>query len=54
MRVLQKFVTDPHTCPYLPAQRATMEYNYAPVLAPQEYEDLMNRGYRKFGPLFFR
>lgn len=54
MRVLQQFVTDPHPCPYLPEQSATMEYSYAPVLSPQEYEDLMNRGYRKFGPLFFQ
>lgn len=54
MRVLQQFVSDPHSCPYLPEQNAKMEYSYAPVLSPQEYEDLMNTGYRKFGPLFFR
>jgi arginine-tRNA-protein transferase len=54
MRVLQQFVTDPHTCPYLADRDATMEYSYAPVMSPAEYEDLMNRGYRKFGPLFFR
>jgi arginine-tRNA-protein transferase len=54
MRVLQQIVTDPHPCHYLADREAITEYSYAPFLEPQEYEDLMNRGYRKFGPLFFR
>lgn len=54
MLVLQQIVTDPHPCAYLSDREATTEYSYAPLLKPQEYEDLMNRGYRKFGPLFFR
>jgi arginine-tRNA-protein transferase len=54
MRVLQQIVTDPHPCPYLPDREAITEYSYAPELQPREYEELMNQGYRKFGPLFFR
>lgn len=54
MLVLHTFVTDPHPCPYLPDRTASLEYSYAPVLSGEEYQDLMDRGYRKFGPLFFR
>lgn len=31
-----------------------LDYTLVRRLAPQEYEDLMNSGHRKFGPLFFR
>jgi leucyl-tRNA---protein transferase len=54
MRVLQQFTSDAHTCAYLPDRLSTLEYAYAPVLTAQEYEDLMNRGFRKFGALFFQ
>lgn len=54
MLVLQKFTSDDHECAYLPDRVSRLEYSYAPVLKAQEYEDLMNRGYRKFGALFFR
>jgi len=54
LRVLHQFVADPHACAYLPEQEAALEYSYAPWLTAQEYEDLMNRGYRKFGAMFFR
>ncbi|MFN3652302.1 MAG: arginyltransferase [Armatimonadota bacterium] len=54
MLVLQQFKTGPEPCAYLPEQSATLEYSYTPILTPQEYEDAMNRGCRKFGPLLFR
>lgn len=54
MRVVRRFVTNPQPCAYLPDRNARMEYLYTPELSAEEYEDLMNRGYRKFGPLPFR
>lgn len=54
MRVLQQIVTDPHPCVYLPDETAQLEYSYTACITPEEYEALMNRGYRKFGPLLFR
>lgn len=53
MKVLQEFTTDPHTCHYLPEQQAMLHYSFVPEMTPQEYEDLMNTGYRKFGPVLF-
>lgn len=49
-----QFLSEAHACAYLPDRLSTLEYTYSPRLKPEEYEDLMNRGYRKFGPLVFR
>jgi leucyl-tRNA---protein transferase len=54
MRVLHRFVTEPHPCAYLSERTAKLEYSFADSMSAQEYEDLMNRGYRKFGAAFFR
>jgi arginine-tRNA-protein transferase len=54
MRVLHQFASDPHSCHYLPHQTATLHYSLAPNMSASEYEELMNRGYRKFGAIFFR
>jgi leucyl-tRNA---protein transferase len=54
MLVLQRVVTPPHPCAYLPDRPATLDYSYVGALSPQEYEDLMNQGYRKFGRMLFR
>lgn len=54
MLILQQFVSDPGPCAYLPQFTSQLEYSVAPVLAPEEYEELMNQGHRKFGMAFFR
>lgn len=54
MLIIHQFTTDPHNCAYLPGRVAKLEYSVAPVLEPEEYEDLMNLGCRKFGLAFFR
>lgn len=53
MRILQQFGSGPETCHYLPDRDATQEYVQVGQLSPQEYEDLMNQGWRKFGPMLF-
>lgn len=54
MRLLHQFVTDPNECTYLPDRQAKTEYSIVSSLSPLEYEDLMNRGFRKFGRVLFR
>ena len=53
MHILRQFYSGPETCHYLSDRDATQEYVQVGQLSPQEYEDLMNRGWRKFGPMLF-
>jgi arginine-tRNA-protein transferase len=54
MLIAQQFRSEPHDCLYLPGQVAEMEYTAVAALDGAEYLALMDRGYRKFGPLVFR
>lgn len=54
MRVLQTIHTGPDTCTYLAEQQCTMENLVVAQLSPMEYEQKMNNGWRKFGPVLFR
>jgi len=54
MLVLNSFQTDPEPCMYLPEQQSRLEYEIVAELSPEEYEERMNAGWRKFGPLLFR
>lgn len=54
MRVLNRFVTPARRCPYLPDREARLEYTLVSRLSPEEYELLLDRGYRKFGIALFR
>lgn len=51
---LRTFVSEHSVCAYLPDRPSRLEYSYVPELTPKDYEGLMLRGYRKFGPLVFR
>ncbi len=54
MQILDQFLSGPDVCHYLPNRLATQQYAVAAQLSPAEYEDLMNRGWRKFGQTLFR
>lgn len=41
-------------CSYLPGRNSQMQYRIAMVLAPQRYEQLLERGWRRFGRTLFR
>ena len=41
-------------CPYLPGRQRQFEYFYADRLEAEELSQLLCRGWRKFGPYFFR
>ena len=54
MQILDQFVSGPDACPYLPDRQATQQYAIAAELGADEYEALMNSGWRKFGQTLFR
>jgi len=41
-------------CAYLPGRRATTEYRLMADCSPEELEDLLVHGWRRFGPTYFR
>jgi arginyl-tRNA--protein-N-Asp/Glu arginylyltransferase len=53
-RVLLHTVEDPRRCSYLPEETAALELKLLVDIGPQEYEDMMARGWRRFGFAYFR
>jgi arginyl-tRNA--protein-N-Asp/Glu arginylyltransferase len=51
---LAHFVAEESPCEYLPDQRASLEYRVLVGLQPAELDDLLSRGWRRFGPAVFR
>jgi arginine-tRNA-protein transferase len=51
---LQHFLADEDDCDYLPQERSTMEYRVMAELQPADLEQLLERGWRRFGPVVFR
>lgn len=47
-------VEAPRPCSYLPEQRASLENLLMEDVTPEEYEHLLVRGWRRFGPVYFR
>ena len=54
MRILEQFVSGPDVCHYLPDRLAAQQYAVAQQISPDEYEALMDAGWRKFGRTLFR
>lgn len=54
MHIIRQFTTPPGVCAYLGDRVSKLEYSLVSSMDPQQYEDLMNRGFRKFGPALFR
>lgn len=54
MRILDQFLSGPDLCHYLPDRLAIQQYAIADKLTPDEYEALMDSGWRKFGQTLFR
>jgi arginine-tRNA-protein transferase len=51
---LFRVVEEPRHCSYLPAETASLEYRVVTSMRPAEYEELLARGYRRFGYQLFR
>lgn len=54
MRVLARHVEQPRACSYLPHERAQLETFLLDDVSVEELEALLSRGYRRFGPSYFR
>ena len=54
MRLLERIVEKPHPCPYLPAERASLEVRVMLDVGDDEMDALLERGWRRFGPIYFR
>jgi arginyl-tRNA--protein-N-Asp/Glu arginylyltransferase len=53
-RLLQFIVEDPHPCAYLPLETASLEVRVMLDVTPGELGAMLERGWRRFGPCYFR
>lgn len=53
-RLLGHEIEAPRPCSYLPDQRSEMEQMVLDGVTPEEYEHLLVRGWRRFGPVYMR
>ena len=53
-RLLRHIREAPRPCSYLPDQMAVLEHRVMFGVSPQELEALLERGWRRFGPTYFR
>lgn len=54
MRLLERVVEKPHACSYLPVERASLEVRVMLDVTATETDALLERGWRRFGPIYFR
>jgi arginine-tRNA-protein transferase len=54
MRLLERIVERPHPCAYLPTERASLEVRVMLDVSGGEMDALLERGWRRFGPTYFR
>jgi leucyl-tRNA---protein transferase len=52
--ILGHSVEPPGECSYLPDQSSSMEQFVMKDVTPEEYERMLVRGWRRFGPMYFR
>ena len=53
-RMLRHWVADPSSCAYLSDQLSSLEYRLMLDVTPEEMDVLLERGWRRFGPAYFR
>jgi arginine-tRNA-protein transferase len=54
MRLLERVVEKPHACAYLPGENASLDVRVMLDVSIEEMEALLERGWRRFGPIYFR
>lgn len=52
--VVQRFREEPHQCPYLPEQTASLDVLVLLDVTRAELGSMLARGWRRFGPAYFR
>ncbi|MCA2977870.1 MAG: arginyltransferase, partial [Myxococcaceae bacterium] len=53
-RLVRHFIEEPRACSYLPQLKAALEYRLMVDVTPPELQTLLVRGWRRFGPAYFR
>lgn len=53
-RLVRQFIEEPRPCSYLPGVAASLEYRLMVDVSPLELEAMLVRGWRRFGPAYFR
>jgi leucyl-tRNA---protein transferase len=53
-RLLRHFIEPPRVCSYLKDREASLEIKIMLDTSPQELENMLIRGWRRFGPCYFR
>lgn len=53
-RLVRHFIEEPRLCSYLADRKASLEYRLMVDVSPHELEGLLLRGWRRFGPAYFR
>jgi arginine-tRNA-protein transferase len=53
-RLLERYVEPPRACVYLPAETALTDTCVLLDVSPEEYGAMLARGWRRFGPVYFR
>lgn len=51
---LSLYLSSPHECPYLPERQAVDVFSRVQTISAQDYELLMNHGFRRSGRLIYR
>jgi arginyl-tRNA--protein-N-Asp/Glu arginylyltransferase len=54
METLFRYVAPPSSCGYLPDRQWSLEYELVGDATSREYQDRMQRGWRRFGSMMFR
>jgi arginine-tRNA-protein transferase len=54
MRVVERVIERPRPCSYLPEQQASLDVRAILEVTPDEMDTLLERGWRRFGPFYFR
>ncbi len=53
-RLLKHFIERPRACSYLVGELAALEHQVMTDVSPPELESMLARGWRRFGPIYFR
>jgi arginyl-tRNA--protein-N-Asp/Glu arginylyltransferase len=54
MHLIERIVEKPRPCAYLPAESASLEVRVMLDVTPDELDALLERAWRRFGPIYFR
>jgi arginine-tRNA-protein transferase len=54
VHLLERIVEKPHACAYLPERQASLEVRVMLDVSSGDMESLLERGWRRFGPVYFR